>query len=334
MRRLPGLALLTAAGAMAHDGAPLKPHDWWTAWSLDPGIALPLALTAALYLRGASEAHGVSRTQQICFWSGWSLLVLALLSPLHPLGEALFSAHMLQHEVLMVAAAPLLALSRPQVALLWGVPFRWRRALGQWSKGKAVQYVWRFATHPMTAWWLHAAVLWIWHIPRLFQGTLANDWIHAAQHVSFLGSALLFWWSLSYARGPANYGASVLYLFTTAVHTSILGALLTFSTRVWYPAYLTTTGAWGLTALEDQQAGGLIMWIPAGMIYLIAGLGLFAAWLRESDQPVIRSAHAIRFVLRVNSGMDIGTGSPAGKAGDPPIHAYDGAREPTDRSDA
>ena len=116
----------------------------------------------------------------------------------------------------------------------------------------------------------------MWHIPRFFQATLDNDWIHSAQHVSFLGSALLFWWSLFYAHGKVRYGASVLYLFTTAVHTSILGALLTFASTVWYPDYVATTPAWGLTPLEDQQVGGLIMWIPAGLVYVIGGLVLFA----------------------------------------------------------
>jgi putative membrane protein len=106
--------------------------------------------------------------------------------------------------------------------------------------------------------------------------------VHAAQHASFFLSALLFWWSLLYARGRAGYGLGVLYIFTTAVHTSILGALLTFAPSVWYPAYAPGTRAWGLSPLEDQQIGGLIMWVPAGVVYLAAGLALFAAWLRES----------------------------------------------------
>ena len=89
----------------------------------------------------------------------------------------------------------------------------------------------------MTAWSVHAAALWLWHIPRFFQATLDNDWIHSAQHISFLGTALLFWWSLFYAHGKVRYGASVLYLFTTAVHTSILGALLIFLSTIWYPVY-------------------------------------------------------------------------------------------------
>lgn len=90
---------------------------------------------------------------------------------------------------------------------------------------------------------------------------------HTAQHLSFFVSALVFWWALFYAHGKVAFGAAVLYLFTTAVHTSILGALLTFAPSVWYPFYSATTQAWGLTPLEDQQIGGLIMWVPGGLVY-------------------------------------------------------------------
>ncbi len=293
--KLPRAVLVSIAlpiAALAHDGEPLAPHDLWTAWTFDPGIAIPLAIAAFLYARGARPSRGVTTREMACFWSGWIVLALALLSPLHPLGEVLFSAHMAQHEILMLAAAPLLVLSRPLVPFLWGLPFAWRRAAGQLSKTQAVQRVWRAITAPFAAWWIHAVALWVWHAPALFQATLDNEWIHAAQHLSFFGSALLFWWSLFYARGRASYGAGVLYIFTTAVHTSILGALLTFSRTVWYPAYLSSAGAWGLTALQDQQIGGLIMWVPAGVVYIAAGLALFAAWLRESDAMLRERTYA------------------------------------------
>jgi len=117
----------------------------------------------------------------------------------------------------------------------------------------------------------------------LFQATLRSEWVHAAQHLSFFGSALLFWWSLFYVQGRSNYGAGVLYLFTTAAHTGILGALLTFSNTTWYPAYAQSTLSWGVSPLEDQQIGGLIMWVPASLVYIGAGLWMFALWLRESD---------------------------------------------------
>jgi putative membrane protein len=278
------LALLfLPALALAHEGEPLEPHDLWRAWTFDPGVAIPLALSALLYLRGARTSRGASSRQQCCFWAGWTVLALSLVSPLHPLGEVLFSAHMAQHELLMLVAAPLLVLSRPLPAMLWGLPFGWRRAAGAWSKTAPVQNVWHGLTDPLTAWWIHAIALWAWHAPALFQATLTNEWVHAAQHLSFFLSALLFWWALLYAPGRSGYGAGVFYIFTTSIHTSILGALLTFAPTVWYPAYIATAPAWNLTPLQDQQIGGLIMWVPAGVVYLGFSLALFAAWLRQSE---------------------------------------------------
>lgn len=283
-RRLVTLAALVPAIAFAHAGEPLEPHDLWSAWEFDPGVVIPLAIAALLYLRGARVSRGATLSQQWLFWTGWVSLFIALISPLHPLGEALFSAHMTQHEILMLISAPLLVLSRPLAPLLWGMPFEWRRGLGRWSRGRAFQTIWRGITRPASAWCIHAAALWAWHAPALFDATLRNEWIHAAQHVSFFGSALLFWWSLFQAR--ASYAAGVLYIFTTAIHTSILGALLTFSPTLWYPPYALTTNPWGLAPIEDQQLGGLIMWIPAGLVYIAAGLALIAACLRESEARV------------------------------------------------
>ncbi len=261
-------------------------------WDFDIGTVVPLVISAALYARGARRSRGVRMRDMACFWGGWLFLVVALVSPLSTLGESLFSAHMLQHEILMLCAAPLLVISRPLVPLLWGLPFAARRAVGQWSKSGWVQWLWRGITAPVAAWSIHAVALWAWHAPGLFDATLTNDWVHAAQHLSFLLSALLFWWSLFYARGHSGYGAAVLYVFTTAVHTSILGALLTFASSPWYQAYLTTTSGWGLTPIEDQQIGGLIMWVPAGVVYLAAGLVLMAAWMRSSDQLLAEKDYA------------------------------------------
>ena len=264
----------------------------WREWSLDPGIALPLAISGGLYLRGARASRGLTRAQVACFWSGWAVLLCALLSPLHEFGEQLFWAHMVQHEILMLIAAPLLVLSRPLVPLLWGMPLTWRRAAGRAAKVRIVHRAWHFLTEPFTAWCVHAAALWIWHAPYLFQATLRSEWVHAAQHSSFFLSALFFWWSLFHASGRLGYGAAVVYVFTTAIHTSILGALLTFAPYVLYPAYNATAPRWGWSALEDQQTGGLIMWVPAGLVYLGVGLALFAAWLRESDAMLERRRYA------------------------------------------
>jgi putative membrane protein len=137
----------------------------------------------------------------------------------------------------------------------------------------------------------------LWHAPALFAWTLRSDAVHALQHISFLGTALLFWWTLIWRHGGRlGYGQAFLYIFTTAVHTSVLGALLTFAPTVWYTPYASTAPEWGLTALQDQQLGGLIMWVPAGVLLVIVALILFAKWLRESETrwEYTRTAELIR----------------------------------------
>jgi len=183
-------------------------------------------------------------------------------------------------------------LSRPLVTFLWALPIEWRQAIGRWPKTKLVALSWSFLTASLTAWLIHAIAIWAWHAPYLFQLTLRSEFAHTAQHLSFFLTALLFWWAVFYARGRKAYGGAFLYVFTTAVHTSALGALLTFSPRIWYPDYHNSMQAWGLTPLEDQQIGGLIMWIPAGLVYLATGLSLCAAWLKESDVRARRFSNA------------------------------------------
>jgi cytochrome c oxidase assembly factor CtaG len=195
---------------------------------------------------------------------------------------------MVQHEMLMAAAAPLLVLGRPIVAWLWAVPISVRRGLGAISTTGWVHELWERITRPWAAWTIHAAAIWLWHAPRLYQSTLDSELMHTAQHSSFLVSALLFWWALLRGRdGRLGRPTAVVYLFTTAVHTSLLGALLTFSDRVWYPIYETRTAAWGMTPLEDQQLAGLIMWVPAGLAYLVAALAVAASWLKDPRHEVI-----------------------------------------------
>ena len=283
IQRTAAILLMGSAVALAHSGEVIEPHDLWTAWRFEPGVVILLLVSMVLYARGVQKSRAITLGQKLCFWTASATLVLALISPLHPLGEVLFSAHMGQHEILMLISAPLLVVSRPLVAFVWGLPFEARRVAGRWSKAGWFQRIWKTITAPVSAWCIHAIALWTWHIPALFDATVTNEWVHTAQHLSFFLSALLFWWSLFYPQRQSSYGAGVLYVFTTAVHTSILGALLTFAGTPWYPAYGATPIAWGLTPLEDQQIGGLIMWVPAGVVYLAAALYLFARWLRESD---------------------------------------------------
>ncbi len=212
-------------------------------------------------------------------------MVLALDSPIHKLGEVLFSAHMTQHELLMVIAAPLIVFSKPLIAALFALSEPWRIRVGSLTKTSWFRTGWKTLSAPLVVWCIHGITIWSWHIPFLYQATLDNEAVHALQHICFLGTALLFWWTLVHGRyGRLGYGVAFVYVFTTALHTSILGALMTFTQRLWYPLYDGRTAAWHLSPLEDQQLGGLIMWIPSGVVFLVVGLAMLAAWIGESER--------------------------------------------------
>jgi cytochrome c2 len=190
---------------------------------------------------------------------------------------------MIQHEVLMIVAAPLLVAGTPLPLMMWALTPVLRRAP---AATRAAAAALSAASSVLVAWVVHAAAIVVWHVPALFDAAVHNDAVHAAQHVSFFGTALLFWWGLLRGHDRRRmYGAAVVSVFTTAVYTSVLGALLTVSPYLWYSAYTTSAAAWGVTPLEDQQLGGLIMWVPGGIIYTLVALFMFAAWLHDPERP-------------------------------------------------
>lgn len=240
-------------------------------------VACGLA-SLALYYRGARRA-GVRWYEQLAFALGWATIFYALLSKLDVMSDVLFSAHMTQHELLMVIAAPLLVAGRPFAAGLHGLTPRPRAVAITFFR--RIRRPWRALTHPVVVLFVHAIALWMWHIPVLFEAALANELVHAVQHLMFFITAAMFWWSIMHGRwGKVGYGVAVFFTFATMMHTSILGVLLTFGNRLWYPSYAEHSQH----ALDDQRLAGLIMWIPAGTIFLIVALALFAAWLGESER--------------------------------------------------
>jgi putative membrane protein len=286
------LPLVVAAGSLAK-----------IPWSWEPAIIVPLAVLLGVYTAGVFRRGHIHilRWRHASFYAGWLTLALALVSPIHELGEKLFSAHMLQHEILILISAPFISAAHPGATVLWAFAPGHRANLG--GRVHAIERSTPVAllTRPLAAWLLEAAALWIWHIPVLYQATLTSDWIHATQHLSFFVTAVLFWSALyGVGRSAMSYGAATFYVFGTAVHCSALGALLTFSSVLWYPVYQQTTQAWGLAPLQDQQLGGVIMWVPSGIVFVVIGLALFAKWLRESDH---RLAHtSVQAVLNTAKG--------------------------------
>jgi cytochrome c oxidase assembly factor CtaG/cytochrome c2 len=279
-----------------HAGEPLVPHDLWSAWSFDPGVIAALGLTAGLYARGIREAmyrstRGIAQLERDCKWfiAGFLVLAFAMISPLHAAGGALFTAHMIQHELLMAIAAPLLVLGRPGVPLLWGIPNRVRPRVNEAIASRAVRFTWGALSTPLVAFLLHGAAIWIWHAPSLYDASVKSPLIHSLQHLSFTGTAILFWWSVLDSRNRNAGAAAILFLFLTAIHTTLLGALLAFSEAPIYSAYSSShTMAWGLSQLDDQQLGGLIMWIPGGVTYLAAALYLVLRSIKGSAARAVR----------------------------------------------
>jgi cytochrome c oxidase assembly factor CtaG len=271
--------------AYAHDDAP---NDLHAAWTFDPWITAPLIAIALLYAVGSRPRRSRGRRRRIqdwrpvAFWSGWISLGAALVSPLHWLGEHLFTFHMIEHEILMAVSAPLMVAARPLGIMLMALPRASRRQTAALLRSWPVRASWRALASGGTATLIHGIAIWAWHAPPLFDAAVENVTLHRLQHVSFFAAAVLFWWAVLW-RSPT--GAAAWHVFITMLHTSVLGALMALAPRVLYGAQTAAAADWGLTPLEDQQLAGVIMWVPAGTIYAGAALALLALWIcRSSDQ--------------------------------------------------
>lgn len=280
--------LVAPAAVYAHgdesSGAGLNGTAVWT--------LAALSLTGIVYWRGVrrvwdrfGSGRVIDRWRPAAFLLALLAIGVALASPLERWSGELFAAHMVQHVLLMLLAAPLLVLGLPPVVLAWLLPHTWRRpfarALHDVFPGIQQGFVW-----PLLVWCLYALSLWVWHVPTLYEAAVGNDWVHGLEHASFLGTAVLLWWTLAYSRGRHFYSLALLFIFTTALHSGLLSVLLTFARQPLYSVYEQSGGAvpWTLTALADQQLAGAIMWVIAGLVYLIAMLTLLNAWLNISER--------------------------------------------------
>jgi putative membrane protein len=288
--------MLSMLHILAHAGEHHDGQPWWMMWNLDPLILASLFALALLYSIGlmriwsrAGVGRGVARWQAICFAGAIVTLVIALVSPLDPMSDELQSAHMVQHMTLMSLSAPLFILGAPATVMLWAAPAPWRQRLMGWRRVEWIRARWYWLWQPLIMCGLYAAVLWVWHLPVLYEAALRNRWIHEIQHLMFFIVACMFWRVLidPLARLRLSYGAGVIYLFATSLHATVLGVFLALAPRPWYGDYIGRTEAWNLSALEDQQLAGLIMWMPACMIYALAAAGIFALWLREMPAEAI-----------------------------------------------
>lgn len=258
-------------------------------FTVHAGVALGLALVASAYLLGVGPlrrwlgwAGAMPRARMLAFFGGLALLFVALNGPLHDLAErALFSAHMVQHLLLALVVPPLLLVGAPgwllrPILVLPGVA-RTGRAL----------------TRPLAAFSIYTVVLAAWHLPLLYDWAMRNHDIHILQHLIFIAMGLLFWWPVlsPLPEWPRlSPPAQMLYLFLAGIPMSLVAALITLSDDLLYPFYAGAPRVWGLTPLADQRAGGVIMWVPGTLVFVVAITCVFFGWAhaeagREGADP-------------------------------------------------
>jgi putative membrane protein len=279
----------------------ISPDNVWTAWNLDPVIVTGLGATSVAYFAGLRRlwsrgaGRGITITQSVSFAAGIAVLAVALLSPLDRLAQSLFFAHMIQHLLLIVVAPPLLVAGAAATPIAIALPVAARRTLRTWERQPATRMVASAVTNPVCVLLLHISALYLWHLPVFYQAALGNGAIHALEHACFFATAWLFWWLILDPKGRRRLGngAAVLFVFVAGLAGGALGALLTFAPTALYPVQALGTRAWGLTPLQDQQLAGLIMWVPAGVVYVLTAAILFLRWMAAADAAVAREGGAL-----------------------------------------
>lgn len=283
--------------------------DFWRLWSWDPLTVLGLLIPVALYTAGLLRSRG-RRAQFLPWWrpalfyTGWSALFIALVSPVDTFADDLFFMHMTQHMLLTMLGVPLVLLGAPFVPTMRGFP-PWlrRRVVIPVARDPRLRQALRFVTGPLVALPLYVAVLWAWHLPFLYELALTSAPVHILEHATFVVTAIVFWWSVIDPvplRPRIGYAVRLPYLVAAALQGIALGAYITFYPGVIYPFYDTAQRPWGMALMNDQQLAGLVMWVPGSMMYLLALFIVFGVMLAKEEERV-RQREAVEAGLRNDS---------------------------------
>lgn len=274
--------MIAAVGAQV-----VTPGTVWTTWQPDLGILVGILGLVVVYTRGLRRLRthtgrhvGISRARLSLFVGGVVALAVALVSPLDAMATTLFSAHMVQHLLLIVVAAPLLVAGRLYVAVLPLWPVRWRRWWGRHVTGALRQ---RTPLGIIVAVVAHVAVVVVWHAPVVYDVAVTNDAVHALEHLTMLAAGLAFWVAMGAGR-HAPVAAAAPAAFVVVLSFTLLSAAMTVASAPWYASHVTTSTVWGLSPLQDQQLAAAIMWVPGGMVYLVAAAATIVRWLRDDER--------------------------------------------------
>jgi putative membrane protein len=305
--RLTVFALLSSMdAAWAHSGVGAADESLGSllsAWTWDPATLVPLSIAAVWYGLGIGRSLREGRTIAAfpiaCFTSGMFILVIALQSPIDTISQDLFSVHMVQHLLLILAAPPLLVCSDPAIVFLRALPPKSRKRFGRIWAGAALSSMIGWMMQPLAVWFLFCGAFVFWHAPGPYQWALANNAVHIVEHLSFFITSLAFWSIVlpRYGRRRLAHGTTLLFIVSTAILSGLPGALMIFAPRPLYPGHAAGVAKWGLDLMEDQQLAGIIMWIPAGAAYVIAASFVFLNWLRDSEARAIANARRVATIL-------------------------------------
>ena len=249
------------------------------AWSLHPSVLLGVLLLAVLYFWGIGPARrtyslgpAAEPWRPVCFVLGLAVMLLALNGPIHDLSDSyLFSIHMAQHLLLTMVLPPL---------LIAGIPGRLLEPVLRRSGARAVA---RLLTHPVFAGSVFSVTLLVWHTVGAYDLMMRSHEVHIATHIMFIAAAVLLWWpvtSPSSSLPALSPPAGMLYLFLVQIPMQLLGAILTFADEPLYRWYASAPRTWGLSPLDDQKLGGLLMWVPGNLWIWGAMSVLFFRWAK------------------------------------------------------
>lgn len=245
-------------------------------WDFHPSVVLGVVGLAALYFfLGGAQAP---RRRVVAYLAALAVLLGSLNGPLHDLADAsLFSAHMVQHLVLTLVFPPL---------FLYGLP---AGVVRPFLRPPALLPLWRWITRPVQAALIFTVPIVFTHVPLFYEIAMRHHGWHIVQHLIFLATAVVMWWpvlSPSPELPRASYPAQLLYLFLLGIPMSVVGAFITLADQPLYPFYAAAPRAFGLSVLDDQQIGGLIMWVPGGLIFWIAMTVVWFRWsVRQEEDP-------------------------------------------------
>jgi cytochrome c oxidase assembly factor CtaG len=293
------LASFVLAGPVAaHGPTPTEPPtavSLLLGWTFEPLPTLGIVAVVVWWVWAVRRvntlhpANPVPRRRSVAFLGGMLALAFALISGIGRYDTSLFSIHMVQHVLLMLVAAPLMALGAPVTLMLRLSSSHTRR---RWLLPVLHSRFMQVIGHPVVAWVMFAAMMWGTHFSPLFNASLEDPVTHDLEHVLFLTGALLFWWpavALDPAPWRMGHPARIGYLFTQMTQNTFLAVVILNATGVLYPHYATLVRTWGMSAIDDQRLAAGIMWIAGDAVFLTAIMAVVAGWMRAEERSTARS---------------------------------------------